>query len=141
MTARLRRWYGAGPAHLLGMCLLFLVAGYAATRLLAGGATGVAVWFIGAAMLHDLLLVPLYTVADRLVRHAWWVNYVRVPAAVSLVLLLVWAPLVLHPPPSFEGVTGHSADVYLPRWLGVTAMLFTGSGLLLLTSGLRRRAR
>ena len=34
-------------------------------RLLAGDWFGVALWFVGAALLHDLVLLPLYAAADR----------------------------------------------------------------------------
>jgi hypothetical protein len=34
-------------------------------RLLGGDAVGVVVWFVGAAVLHDLVLVPGYTLVDR----------------------------------------------------------------------------
>lgn len=69
--ARLRRWYGASPWHLLLMAGVFALAAYAGVRLLGGGAPwGIAVWFAGAALLHDLVLVPAYSLADRVLRFA-----------------------------------------------------------------------
>ncbi|WP_197285925.1 hypothetical protein [Nocardiopsis sp. NRRL B-16309] len=61
----LRRWYGAPVSHLLLMAGSFALAAYAGVRLLGGDPVGVAVWFVGAVVLHDLVLVPAYTLADR----------------------------------------------------------------------------
>lgn len=89
-----RRWYGEGPLHLLLMAASFALAGYAGVRLLAGDTFGVIVWFVGAALVHDLVLVPVYASADRLLcrcagRRSGLVNFVRVPAFLSGLLLLV----------------------------------------------------
>ncbi|MFD5704301.1 hypothetical protein ACFWJH_40635, partial [Streptomyces lasiicapitis] len=66
-SPRLRRWYGAGPLHLLLLLASFVLALYAGVRLLADDWFMVAVWFVGAALLHDLVLVPVYAAADRAV--------------------------------------------------------------------------
>ena len=61
-----RRHYGAGPLHLLSLVACLAFAGYVATRILAGPeAIRILVWFAGAAVAHDLILWPLYAVADR----------------------------------------------------------------------------
>ena len=45
---------------------LLAFAGYVATRILAGPkAVRILVWFAGAAVAHDLVLWPLYAIADR----------------------------------------------------------------------------
>ena len=62
---RLLRWYGASPLHLLTMVGSFALAGYAAVQLLPLDVFGIALWFAGAVIGHDLLLMPLYTLADR----------------------------------------------------------------------------
>jgi hypothetical protein len=132
---RLRHWYGANPLHLLAMLACFGLAGYAAARLVPYRPLGVAVWFIGAAIGHDLLLVPLYSLADRSVvaalRHRApplpavpAINYVRVPAALSGLLLIVWFPLIFRLPGGYHASTGLSADPYLWHWLAVTGALF-----------------
>ena len=88
---RLLRWYGANPLHLLALLGSFALAGYAAVQLVSPRPLAVAVWFAGAVVGHDLLLLPLYSLADRSViaaiRHRAprlptiaWVNYLRVPA-------------------------------------------------------------
>ena len=76
------------PLQLLLLACSFALAAYAGVRLLAGDWFGVALWIVGAALLHDLVLLPLYAVADRALvkaagRRRDLVMYVRVPAALS----------------------------------------------------------
>jgi hypothetical protein len=129
------RWYGASPLHLLAMLASFGLAGYAAAHLVSFEPLTVIIWFVGAAIGHDLLLVPLYSLADRSVmaaiRHrepplaaAGWINYVRVPAALSGLLLLVWFPLILRLPSSYHASTTLSQDPYVWHWLAVSGVLF-----------------
>ncbi|CAG6390565.1 hypothetical protein NMG29_09330 [Streptomyces cocklensis] len=144
ITTAFRRAYGASPLHLLLVLASFALACYAGLRLLKGDAAGVAVWFVGAALLHDLVLLPLYAVTDRVVvvllghgpgdgprtRRAW-INHVRVPAFVSGVLLLVYWPLVLRRVGRYTTTTSLPADVFLGRWLLITACLFAASAAVL----------
>ncbi|MEU8438495.1 hypothetical protein AB0F18_37525 [Streptomyces sp. NPDC029216] len=134
----LRRRYGASPLHLLLVLASFALACYAGLRLLAGDTLGVAVWFVGAALLHDLVLLPLYAVTDLAVQRVLGhgrrevgpragVNHVRVPVFVSGVLLLVYWPLVLRQAGHYTVTTGLPADVFLGRWLLITACLFAAS--------------
>lgn len=127
------------PFQILLLAASFVLAGYAGVRLLADDWFAVAVWFVGAALLHDLVLLPLYTVADRSVvqglgaaGHREWAMYVRVPAALSGLLLLVWFPLISGKVEQrYRLGTGLSPDGFLARWLLITAVLFAGSALLL----------
>jgi len=129
------RWYGANPLHLLALLGCFALAGYAAALLVPSRPLGVAVWFGGAVVGHDLLLVPLYWLADRSAMAAighrapplptiGWMNYLRVPAALSGLLLLVWFPLILRLHTRYHASTNLSPDPYLWHWLGVTGVLF-----------------
>ncbi|PRX63705.1 hypothetical protein B0I32_110157 [Nonomuraea fuscirosea] len=144
------RLYGAGPGHLAGLVVCFAVAGYAATRVVEAGIwLGFAVWFVGAAVFHDLVLWPLYSAADAVLRapsrqherpggRPPLVNHVRVPVALSCLLLLVWFPLVLRgAEPNYVGAVGLSTSPYLARWLWITVALFVVSALLY---AVRRRA-
>jgi hypothetical protein len=127
------------PFQLLLLAASFALAGYAGVRLLADDWSAVALWFVGAAVVHDLVLLPLYAMADRgLVRASdaagrrEWAVYVRTPAALSGLLLLVWFPLISgRVADRYESATGLSADGFLARWLLITALLFGGSALLL----------
>jgi hypothetical protein len=130
------RWYGSNPLHLLTLIASFALAGYAAEKLLARDMVAILVWFAGAVIGHDLLLMPLYTLADRSVlavfRHerrpdpptVSWINYLRVPAVLSGLLLLIWFPLIFRLPNRFTILTGLSLDPYLMHWLAVTGALF-----------------
>lgn len=146
-----RRPVVGSPFQLLLLACSFALAGYAGVRLLAGDWRGIALWIVGAALLHDLVLLPLYSAADRaLVRglgaagHRAWTSYVRVPTVLSGLLLLVWFPLILNlVDRRYRLATGMSADVYLGRWLLITAVLFGGSALLLVlrVPGVRRATK
>ncbi|MGH3094491.1 MAG: hypothetical protein ACRDMV_00650 [Streptosporangiales bacterium] len=145
MLRRLLGWYGSGPLHLVALLAAFSLAGYAATRFVPANPAGVAVWFVGAVVGHDLVLLPLYSLADRSVtavlrhrtggslspRSRRWLNHVRVPAVMSALLFLVFFPLIVRLSPNFSGITGRSTDPYLGRWLLVTGILFAISGVVL----------
>ncbi|WP_405782763.1 hypothetical protein [Streptomyces sp. NBC_00859] len=141
---RLRRWYGAGPLQLVVLLTSFAVAGYAGVRLLAGDWFLIALWFAGAALVQDLVLIPLYSLADRALRalpgvaRGGWTNTVRVPAALSGLMLLVWFPLILGPPERYGRATGLPGGVFLTRWLLITAALFVCAVLWRTTRPLRR---
>ncbi|MFD3454832.1 hypothetical protein ACFWVC_21980 [Streptomyces sp. NPDC058691] len=137
---RALRWYGANPLHLLVLLCSFALTAYACVRLFAVRPVEVAIWLVGAAILHDLILLPLYSLADlsarAVLRHrentvpkAPWINYLRVPAFLSGVLLLVWFPLVFRLASPYPKATGLSYDIYLGRWLIITAALFAVSAL------------
>lgn len=130
--------------QLLALLASFVVAGYAGVRLLAGNPIGVGAWFVGSAVVHDLLLFPLYAGLDTAlvillrgrpmlatVAGVRWLNYLRVPAVVSGVLLLVWSPLILGRPTAIQDASGLPAPPLLSHWLAVTAVLFAISAVTL----------
>lgn len=125
--------YGANPLHLLVMLACIGLAGFAALSLIADRPIAVAVWFAGAALAHDILLVPFYSFLDGGLRRrgdradlppAPWLNYVRFPAAISALLFLVYAPSILRLSDIYGDTTGLSADGYLVRWLAISGTLF-----------------
>jgi hypothetical protein len=139
---RFLRWYGANPLHLLAMLGCFALAGYAAARLVPANAIGVPVWFAAAVIGPDLVLMPLYTLADRsamaVLRHrparlpaVPMINYVRVPVVLSGLLLLIWFPLIFRLPSPYHATTTLSANPYLMHWLAVSGVLFLLSALAL----------
>ncbi len=142
-----RRLYGENPLHLFAQIITLALAGYAASRVPLESDVWVKmlIWFVGAALGHDLVLYPLYAIADsathfRLFRRARplphvagvpWINYLRVPVGLSLLLLLVWWPLILSDAPgTFFAATGLATDVYLPRWLAITGVFVLVSAVL-----------
>ncbi|MGW7486438.1 hypothetical protein [Streptomyces sp. NPDC054786] len=151
-----RERYGASSLHLLLVLCSFFLAAYAGVRLLKGDTLGVVIWFVGAALLHDLVFLPLYTVTDRVVQRlfprrrrdaktpgpvvAGGINYLRVPAFVALLLLLVWYPLILRRVPGFSLYTALPSGVFWGRWLLITAALFAASAVCLLIALWRTHA-
>ncbi|MEV6369376.1 hypothetical protein AB0L86_21050 [Micromonospora musae] len=150
LFARLRAGYGAGPRHLLVLLLCFAVTGWVALRL-AGEATAgrMVLWFVGAVILHDLVLFPLYALLDRGLRAAVGVparpsppgrrsgdagraaarlallNHVRVPALGAALLFLVCLPGVLGwGADTYRAATGQERTPLLGRWLLLSGALF-----------------
>lgn len=131
------RGYGAEALRVLVLLAGFAFTGYVAVRLSARQPAGVAYWFVGSAVAHDLVLFPLYAVADAAlvrtlrrrpvlaaVRGVPWLNHLRFPVVISDLLLLVWSPLVFRVPRGYHGITGLTPDPYLGRWAAVTGTLF-----------------
>jgi hypothetical protein len=131
------RLYGANPLHLLVSIACFALAGYAADKLQAGGDyIGILIWLAGAVIGHDLILFPVYAIADRSVMAIFrrrpptlpavpWINYLRVPVVFSGILLLIWFPLIFQLPTQFTADhTDLPLSPYMGRWLAVTGALF-----------------
>jgi hypothetical protein len=138
----LRRVYGAGALHLLSTLAALALAAYAFTRIFAGmQPANVVAWFAGAIAAHDLIAFPTYTALDRLARgrRIRGVNYVRVPALLGGLVLVVFAPLILGLGDGrYERATTLSQDVYLGRWLLLCSVMFAASAL---TYAVRARRR
>lgn len=140
---------------LVGLLAGFAATGYVAARLFAGDPWGVGAWFLGGAVVHDLVLVPVYALADALLvmavrRHPRaeplgvpWINHVRFPVVISGILLLVWSPIVFRLPPAYQLFTGQSTAPYLSSWLAITGVLFaiSATGYALRVGRARYRSR
>jgi hypothetical protein len=107
----------------------------------ARSATRIAIWLVAAVVVHDLVLFPLYSGLDagaRRILRGTAVNYVRVPAGLSLLLLAVFFGTIGgQGAGAYRAVSGRSFDGYATRWLVVTVALFAASGLIYLA---RRRS-
>jgi hypothetical protein len=144
MSPWLRRRYGSGPLHLLGHLAVFFIAAWAIAQILGGGAVvNWTAWFVGAVLLHDLVLVPLYSALDRGLGLAGRRrprgfrrpigNHLRVPAAISGILLVVYFPLILGlSATNYRNDTGHRLEGYTRNWLLITAGLFLASAIVYL---------
>jgi hypothetical protein len=136
VIARLRARYGASPLHLLGHVAAFAITLWALARVFDGRAPwNWVAWFLLAALLHDVVFLPLYSLLDRVAQGRRppgpGVNYVRVPAAISGVLLLVYFPLILtRADGNYARVSGHHVEGYERNWLLITAGLFLASALI-----------
>ena len=134
-----KRRYGASPLHVAGHLAVFGIAGFALAQVINGGGwINFVVWFGAAAVLHDLVFLPLYSLLDRVhlsfhrhlrARRVPIINHIRAPALISGLLLLVYFPLILGASgPEYYKATGHHLQGYLRNWLLITAALFLGSG-------------
>ena len=149
-----RQRYGDGPVHLILSVTCLAFAGYLVwTVLPAPNSVRILVWIAAAAAVHDVVVWPLYTVLDRILRptdrsprgvHASvpLINHIRVPAVLSAVMLLISFPLVLrHSEPAYHTASGLTEQPYLGRWLLLTGCAFGGSAVIYLARSLRMRLR
>jgi len=139
----MREFYGARPLHLLAMLGCLALAGYAALRVAAEPSLlAMLVWFGGAVVAHDLVLFPLYALADRSLvaglrrRHTRLpsdvpvLNHVRVPALAAGLLFLLFFPGILQlETETYATATGTTQEPFLERWLLICAALFAVSAL------------
>ena len=112
---------------LCGWALLEMIDSRAAER--------IAIWLVACVVVHDLVVFPLYSGADRGLRRiaGGAVNYVRVPAALSVLMLVVfWGTISGAGERAYTAVSGRQFDGYATRWLLVTAALFAGSAVVYL---------
>ncbi|SBT45765.1 hypothetical protein [Micromonospora narathiwatensis] len=151
LAARFRSAYGAPLGHLPLLAGAFAVTGWVALRLTAEPTAGrMLVWFVGAAIAHDLVLFPVYGLADAVLRRAPGLravpasgpaplNHVRVPALASGLLFLVHLPGILRlGRPTYLAASGQDQRPFVIRWLLATAALFLASAVVY---ALRRWAR
>jgi hypothetical protein len=122
--------YGASPLHLLAHLAVLPLVAWALLQVVdRPDALRILLWLALSAVVHDLVLLPFYSALDRAGQRATprpAVNYVRVPALLSGLLLLVFFPAISGKgEPSFQRTSGLTYDGYLARWLLITAALFT----------------
>ncbi|BBX18820.1 hypothetical protein CRI77_01555 [Mycolicibacterium duvalii] len=141
---RFRRLYGSGPLHLLTLIAGFALCGYVVATI--GFAAlwnpntwwqSIVVWFAAAILLHDLVLFPLYALADRILLAAQRLrpaprvpalNFVRVPALGAGLTLLIFLPGIIEQgAPAYLAATGQTQQPFLGRWLLLVAAMFAVS--------------
>jgi hypothetical protein len=142
-----KNFYGANPLHLLALLGCFAVAGYAAAQTLANPRWPVMLaWFAAAVIGHDLIVFPLYALADRSFTRALRalrprtatapplipsVNHIRVPALGAGLLFLVFFPgIIRQGRQTYQAATGHTQQAYLGRWLLLVATMFAISAVI-----------
>jgi hypothetical protein len=103
----------------------------------------IVVWLAAAVIAHDLLLFPLYTLADRALsarigrpaapaRHPKLSarNHIRVPALGAGLTLLIFLPGIIEQgAATYHAATGQTQQPFLGRWLLLTAAMFAVSAL------------
>lgn len=151
-TTRVKRLYGAHPLHLLTLVASFAFVGYVISLLGVRSLwnshvwwQSMIVWFLGAIVLHDVVLFPIYALADRSLGAGWRavsgkgadrlseispINYIRLPVMASGLLLLMFFPgIIQQGKGSYLRATGLTQAPYLERWLLLTAVFFGVSAL------------
>ena len=157
MPTRWRDRYGSHPAHLLTMAAGFALLGYLVATVKPmtwwnphTWWQSIAVWFAGAVVAHDLVLFPIYALADRVLgvvparrRGVSARNHIRVPALGSALALLVFLPgIIQQGAPTYLAATGQTQQPFFDRWLLLTAAMFTASAVVyLIRLAVARRAR
>lgn len=147
---RLQALYGASGLHLLLMLATFALGAYIVLELGIDELwnpdvwwQSILVWFLGAVLLHDLVLFPLYALADRLTGTATRrrtppdhttgvpiINHVRVPVLAAGLLFLLFFPGILKQgASSYADATGQTQEPFLERWLILSAVIFALSAL------------
>jgi hypothetical protein len=142
LLSRYRAFYGAHPLHLLTMLAGFAVLGYVVATITPKALwnphiwwQSIAVWFAVAIIAHDLVLFPLYALADRLltIPAGRWkrrprvpaLNYIRLPLLASALTFLVFLPDIIEQgAPTYQAATGQTQEPFLGRWLLLTAAMF-----------------
>lgn len=141
-VALARRTYGAHPAHLVLVVAGFVVAVYVV--FVIGLSTlwnpdvwwqSIIVWFIAAAIVHDLVLFPAYATGDRvltgvvkLIRRAGGrrgreplvpvLNFIRIPVLAAGLVTLIFLPgIIAQGKASYLRATGQTQEPFLQRWL------------------------
>ena len=139
----MRGLYGASPLHLLAHLALLPLCAWALLEALGGRAAGtIALWLIASVVVADLVVLPLYSGLDRAGRRLFGgaVNYVRVPVALSLLMLVVfWGTIGGRGEGAYRAASGLGYSGYAERWLLASGALFAGSALIYLVRHGRRR--
>ena len=127
------RWRAAEYIGLVAVLGSFALTGYV-IELLQGNSSlpRMLTWFAGAVVGHDLVAFPIYAATDRLsvaILHAARVNYLRVPAAASALLFVVYLPgIIRQGGATYLSATGQTQEPFLGRWILLTAIAFGASG-------------
>jgi hypothetical protein len=117
----------------------------------------IAVWFAVAVIGHDLIVFPIYALADRLLPRTRGTrkdavqrptgripltNYVRMPSLAAALLLVMFLPGIIEQgAPTYQAATGSTQAPYLSRWLLLTAAFYLTSALWYAVKTLLRQRR
>ncbi len=123
--------YGAGPAHLLAVVGCFALTTYSVVLIWGEPqVVRMAVWFAAAVVVHDLVLLPVCSLADRALAASLRsapkarvpiVNHIRLPVLAAGLLFLVFFPgIVQQGTATHLAATGQDQQVYLGRWLALS---------------------
>lgn len=151
MSAVFRRLYGERLLHLIILLAALALTAYAISVLGVDALynpkvwwQSIGVWFAVAVIGHDLVLFPLYALADRLLprrrprrdadaddpRRVPPTNYVRMPTmAAGLTFLLFFPGIIEQGAATYRNATGLTQEPFLNRWLLLIAAFYSVSAL------------
>jgi len=155
LAQRAARLYGERLFHLLVVLAALALGAYAVSVLGVQNLfnptvwwQSIVVWFVVAVIGHDLILFPLYALADRLLprrrtgpnvgdeaprnepKHIPVTNYLRMPTLAAGLLMLMFLPGIIEQgAPTYQAATGQTQAPYLARWLLLTAAFYFASAL------------
>jgi hypothetical protein len=150
LAPSIARLYGDRLFHLIVVVAAFALGGYAISVLGVRNLfnpevwwQSIGVWFAVAVIGHDLILFPLYALADRLLTimsrnrpargkrsilpsaRVPVLNYLRVPTLAAGLLLVMFLPgIIQQGAPIYRAATGLTQAPYLSRWLLLTAVFY-----------------
>jgi hypothetical protein len=140
-----RRSYGASPLHLLSGLAVLALSAYAILELFhRAKPLEITEWLLAAIVIHDLVLLPLYSLlgtlayrglaagrpGDRAARLAA-LNHLRIAVFLVVLPLFIWAPLIFGlGERRYHLDTGLTTTAYLGRWLFYSGVVCLGSALL-----------
>lgn len=144
MLASVKRLYGESLLHLIVLLGALALVAYAISVLGVKNLfnpdvwwQSIAVWFAVAVIGHDLILFPLYALAERVLpkrpreakpAHPHRVpltNYLRMPTlATGLTFLLFFPGIIQQGAFTYHAATGLTQEPFLDRWLLLTAAFY-----------------
>ncbi|OBI83617.1 hypothetical protein [Mycobacterium asiaticum] len=145
VTRVFTKYYGSYPLHLLTLVAGFALAGYVLLTITPAALwnphtwwQSIIVWFAAAVIGHDLLLYPIYALADAVIGRSVprqpanipAHNYIRIPALGAGLTLLVFLPGIIEQgAATYRAATGQTQQLFLGRWLILVAAMFTASAI------------
>ncbi|KQY03872.1 hypothetical protein ASD37_23815 [Mycobacterium sp. Root135] len=156
-----RRLYGDHVLHLIVLVAALALGAYTISVLGVDQLfnprvwwQSIAVWFAVAVIGHDLILFPLYALAERLLpkgrrrtdadtaRRVPILNYLRLPTLATALTFAMFLPGIVEQGAfTYTAATGLTQEPYLSRWLLLVAGFYLISAVCYLVRSLMTRTR
>jgi hypothetical protein len=161
MIATVKRLYGENLLHLIVLLGALALVAYAITVLGLHNLfnpkvwwQSIAVWFAVAVIGHDLILFPLYALAERVLpkrrRDAKptdpprvpLTNYLRMPTLATALTFALFLPGIIRQGAfTYAAATGLTQEPFLNRWLLLTAGFYLTSAVCYVVKSITTRTR
>jgi hypothetical protein len=161
MLALVKRLYGENLLHLIVLVGALALVAYTISVLGVQSLfnpkvwwQSIAVWFAVAVIGHDLILFPLYALAERLLprgrrdaksanpHRVPVTNYVRMPTlATGLTFALFLPGIIQQGAFTYHAATGLTQEPFLARWLLLVAAFYLASAVCYVVKSVMTRTR